>query len=116
VFQNTPRWVANVTATWSADVAGGRLSLTPSLSLRDSYSQFEIPNPLLDQPSFVLVDASAVWESADRRWSLGVHGRNLTDELYKIGGYNFPGALFGDSVIAFYGPPRTVTGTLGFRF
>ncbi len=116
VFQNTPRWVVNTTATWSTDLAGGRFSLTPSLSLRDSYSQFEIPNPLLDQPAFVLVDASAMWESADRRFSLAVHGRNLTDERYRIGGYNFPGALFGNSIIAFYGPPRTISVTAGYRF
>ncbi len=115
VFQNTPEWVAHVSATWGLDVAGGRLSLTPSLALRDRTSQFEIPNADLDQPSFVLVDASAVWESADRRWSVGIHGRNLTDALYKIGGYNFPGALFGNSVVAFYGPPRTVTATVGLR-
>ncbi len=116
VFQNTPAWVVSLSATWGLDVAGGRLSLTPSMSLRDRTSQFEIPNPLLDQPSFVLVDASAVWESGNGRWTLGVHGRNLADELYKIGGYNFPGALFGNSIIAFYGPPRTVTGTVAFRF
>jgi len=116
VFQNTPRWVVNTSVTWSAPLAGGTLSLTPALALRDRYSQFEIPNPLLDQPAFVLLDASANWESADSRFTLAVHGRNLTDERYRIGGYNFPGALFGNSVIGFYGPPRTVTVTAGVRF
>jgi iron complex outermembrane receptor protein len=116
VFQNTPRFVASTSATWTMPLGGGRLSLTPALSLRDSYSQFEIPNSLLDQPAFVLVDASAAWESADSRFTVALHGRNLTDERYRIGGYNFPGALFGDSVIAFYGPPRTVTATVGYRF
>ncbi|MFN3371610.1 MAG: TonB-dependent receptor [Sphingomonadaceae bacterium] len=116
VFQNTPKWVVNTSVTWSAPLAGGTLSLTPALALRDRYSQFEIPNPLLDQPAFVLLDASANWESADSRFTLAVHGRNLTDERYRIGGYNFPGALFGNSVIGFYGPPRTVTVTAGYRF
>jgi iron complex outermembrane receptor protein len=116
VFQNTPRWVANTSLTWTAPLAGGTLALTPSLSLRDRYSQFEIPNPLLDQPAFVLVEASANWTSADDRFTLALHGRNLTDERYRIGGYNFPGALFGNSIIGFYGPPRTVTATVSFRF
>lgn len=116
VFQNTPRWVVNTSVTWSAPLAGGTLSLTPALALRDRYSQFEIPNLLLDQPAFVLLDASANWESADSRFTLAVHGRNLTDERYRIGGYNFPGALFGNSIVGFYGPPRTLTVTAGVRF
>ena len=116
VFQNTPEFVANVSATYSADVAGGRLSLTPALALRSAQSMFEIPTPLLDQQATVLIDASLNWVDASERFSLGVHGRNLTDERYRVGGYNFPGALFGDSVIGYYGPPRTVAVTAGYRF
>ncbi len=116
VFQNTPKWVANVSGTWSIPVGGGSLNLTPALSLRDAYSQFEIPTALLDQPSFILVDASASWTAPGDAFSLSVHGRNLTDERYRIGGYNFPGALFGDSIIGFYGPPRTFTVTAAYRF
>jgi iron complex outermembrane receptor protein len=50
------------------------------------------------------------------RWSLGVHARNLTNKRYRVGGYNFPGAAFGNSLIGYYGPPRTVTGTVEFKF
>ncbi|MGQ5701129.1 TonB-dependent receptor [Sandaracinobacteroides sp. A072] len=116
VFQNTPEFVANVSATWSADLAGGRLSVTPAVALRAEQAMFEIPTPLLDQPATVLVDASVNWVSGDDRFSIGVHGRNLTDERYRVGGYNFPGALFGNSVIGYYGPPRTVAVTAGVRF
>lgn len=116
VFQNTPKFVANVAATWSTDLAGGRLSITPAVALRSEQTMFEIPVPLLDQPATVLVDASANWVSADDRFTLGIHGRNLTDEQYRVGGYNFPGALLGNSVIGFYGPPRTVAVTAGIRF
>ena len=63
-----------------------------------------------------LVDLNATWTSANGNWSLGVAGRNLTDETYRIGGYVFPGALFDDSIVAFYGPPRTYTATLTYRF
>jgi len=116
VFQNTPEFVANVSVTWSADLAGGRLSITPAVALRSEQSMFEIPNALLDQSATVLVDASVNWVSADDRFTLGVHGRNLTDERYRVGGYNFPGALLGNSVIGYYGPPRTVAVTAGIRF
>jgi iron complex outermembrane receptor protein len=40
----------------------------------------------------------------------------LADKRYKIGGYNFPGALFGNSVVGFYGPPRTVSVSAEVKF
>ena len=54
--------------------------------------------------------------SENDRFRLGLHGQNLSDEEYRVGGYNFPGALFGNSVIGFYGPPMTVTGSVEVRF
>jgi len=114
-FQNTPEFVANASATWGIDVGGGRLSLTPAIALRSAQQMFEIAVPLLDQQATVLIDASASWTNADGRFTLGVHGRNLTDERYRVGGYNFPGALFGNSIIGYYGPPRTVAVTAEFK-
>ncbi|MBM3927731.1 MAG: TonB-dependent receptor, partial [Sphingomonadales bacterium] len=116
VFQNTPRWTANAGFTWSADLAGGTLAFTPSVALRSDVSMFEIPTPALDQDGYALVDASLNWTSEGGRYRVGVTGRNLNDARYRVGGYNFPGALFGNSIIGFYGPPRTVTGTVEVRF
>jgi len=116
VFQNTPKYTIAASATWSADVAGGRLSLTPAVSMRSDYSLFEIPSPVLDQDGYFLVDASVNWVSPDQRWSIGVHGRNLLDRQYRVGGYNFQSPAFGNSLIGYYGPPRTVTGTVEFKF
>ena len=66
---------------------------------------FEI-NPLLDQEEL---------QAARRERRLGLGRRpqgrparkNLSDEEYRIGGYNFLGAPFGNIVNTFYGPPRT---------
>ena len=95
---------------------GGRLSVTPAVSLRSDVSMFEIPTPALDQDGYFLVDASANWVAPDERLTVGVNLRNLTDERYRVGGYNFPGALFGNSIIGYYGPPRTATVNIGYRF
>jgi iron complex outermembrane receptor protein len=116
VFQNTPKYSASVSATLTHPVAGGTVALTPALSYRSDYSQFEIPNPLLDQDGYALVDASLVWTSENNELQIGLHGRNLTNESYRIGGYNFPGALYGNSIVGFYGPPRTVTLSAEVRF
>ena len=116
-FQNTPKYTFAVTPTWSRDFGpSGRISITPSLSYRSDYQQFEVPNPLLDENGYTLIDAAIVWTSANDRFQVSAVGRNLTDSRYRIGGYNFPGALFGNSVIAFYGPPQTFTLTGEVRF
>ncbi len=115
-FQNTPEWTANASATWSEDLAGGTIAFTPSVSLRSDVQMFEIATPALDQDGYALVDAALNWTSEGGRYRIGVAGRNLTDARYRVGGYNFPGALTGNSVIGYYGPPRTVTGTFEVRF
>ncbi len=116
VLQNAPKWTGYLGVTWTGELAGGQLAVTPSVSYRDSYSMFEYPNPWLDQDGFALVDLSAVWSSPDDRWTVGVYGRNLTDERYRVGGYTFAGALFNDSHIGYYGPPRTWTVSLQAKF
>lgn len=116
VFQNTPEFVVNANAVWSNPLFGGRLDVIPAIALRSEQAMFEIPTPLLDQPATVIVDAAVNWTSADERYTVGVQGRNLTNELYRVGGYNFPGALLGNSIIGYYGPPRTISVTAGVRF
>lgn len=116
VFQNAPQWSGYLGATWTNPVFGGELAVTPAISYRSSYNQFEFPNALLDEDGYTLVDLTAIWNSPAGNWSLALAGRNLTDETYRIGGYNFPGALFDNTVIAFYGPPRTYTATITFRY
>ena len=115
-FQNTPKWTASVSATASADLFGGTFSFTPAVSMRSDAYMFEIATPALDPDGYFLVDASAGWTSGNDKFKLSLNLRNLTNERYRVGGYNFPGALFGNSIIGFYGPPRTATVSLEYRF
>ena len=116
VLQNAPEWTGYLGLTWIGDVAGGSLAVTPSVSYRGDSSMFEFPNPILDQQAYSLVDLSIVWTDPNDRFTLGVYGKNLTDEEYRVGGYNFPGALFDNSIIGYYGPPQTVTASLKVKF
>jgi iron complex outermembrane receptor protein len=116
VLQNAPKWTGYLGATWRGDMAGGQLAVTPSVSYRDDYSQFEFPNPVLDQEAYSLVDLSIVWTDPTDRYTLGLYGKNLTDEEYRVGAYAFPGALFNNSLIGYYGPPQTVTASLQVKF
>jgi len=130
VFQNTPKWTAsgslNYTRPLSLGSSDGAISLITSLAHRSAASQFETPNPFLDQPGFTLWDASLVWNSEDGKLSVGLHAKNITDKRYIVAGYNFV-AIGGDgsttptlgtegTLTAFYGNPRTVTFTAGYKF
>ncbi|MGE0533091.1 MAG: TonB-dependent receptor [Hyphomonadaceae bacterium] len=115
-FQNTPDLTGSFSLTYRVPVASGELAFTPSVSYRGDSQMFEFANPVLDQQAYTLYNASLTWTSENDRIRLGLHGLNLGDEEYRVGGYNFPTDLFGRSVIGFYGPPRTVTGVVEFRF
>jgi iron complex outermembrane receptor protein len=120
VFQNTPKWTGHANVTFEIPMAlgnaDGSFAVIGSVSYRDKASQFEYPNPLLDQESFSLVDLSIIWEDDDGRWRAGIHGKNLGGEEYKVAGYNFPALGLEGNVTAFYGYPRTITGTVEYRF
>jgi iron complex outermembrane receptor protein len=72
-----------------------------------------VPLLPLVQEAYGTVDAWVGWLSPDARWRVGLAGKNLTDEEYITNGYNIPalGIRTGS-----YGAPRSVVGTLEFRF
>ncbi|MBN8552005.1 MAG: TonB-dependent receptor [Caulobacterales bacterium] len=123
-FQNTPSWTGNLTLTYDQPFAGGDLiRLLGSMSFRSDSSMFETPFPEVDQPGYELYDVGMIWMPANARWRVSLHGRNITDEQYRTGAYTFayvPAApatiVFGDSVIGFYGPPRTFTLSVEYDF
>lgn len=127
VIQNTPEWSTNLRLSYNrpTDLFGesGTLTILGAWSYKSLTHQFEVANQFLDQPGYSLFDASIVWISDDGRYEIGVHGKNLTDKQYKVAGYNFANADGTVSTLglegiasAFYGPPLTVTATVGLRF
>ena len=68
----------------------------------------------LFQGGYWLFDARVEWQSPNRRFSLGLYGQNLSDEVYKTDGQEF--SSIGNIRTAYYGAPRTwfVRGTIRF--
>ncbi|KAF0183575.1 MAG: TonB-dependent receptor [Hyphomonadaceae bacterium] len=118
VFQNTPKWNGNFALNYNHAMGDmGSVAATLSASYRSKFSMFEFVNPSIDQNSNItLVDAGVSWTTSEGHLKVSLSGRNLTDERYKIGGYLFAGATFGNVVNSFYGPPRTFTGSLQVKF
>jgi iron complex outermembrane receptor protein len=121
VFQNTPEW----TSSWRLSYVTpftlvstkGDLTFVNSLSYRSESSQFETRSAYLDQEAFTLWDMSLIFKT-DKGWNIGIHGKNLSDERYKVAGYNFvsvnpttgaftPTLGREGTLTAFYGDPRT---------
>ena len=105
-----------LSASYRTPALGGELVVTPSISYRSDYHLFDLPDPVLDQDAYTLLDVGAVWTSPSGQYEVGVFGRNLTDETYRVGGYSFPGATYNNSISAFYGPPRTWSTQLPARY
>ncbi len=135
VTQNTPELTNRFGFTYNTTVLDEHnLVVTGSASYRDGYNLFNVENsgfaagtsavfpaggPALDPDSYTLFDLSAVLTSASERWSFALHGRNLSDENYRVAAYNFvtPSQLGADGAYsAFYGAPRTVTASVTFRY
>ena len=134
-IQNTPKWTASGTLNYAVPVATGLLDLSTTLSYRSFSQQFELRTPGLDQPGFALWDANLVWTSDDNHWTIGLHGRNLTNKHYIVSGYNFlrqnpdtgdfilngggrPISTLGAEGVltAYYGNPRQVFMSVGLSF
>ncbi len=126
VFQNTPEWTASLRATYDTEFhilqREGRLIWNTLISYRDDTSQFEVRSPL-DQPAYTLVDIGLRWTPDDSRWGFSLNGKNLTDERYKVSGYNFINPASGAPTLgqagvltAYYGDPLTVTFGVDYQF
>ena len=134
-IQNTPKWTLSGTLDYATPIGNGDLSASTTVSYRSKTFQFETPSPFLDQPGYALWDASLVWTSANDRYTIGLHAKNITDKEYRTSGYQFltSNALTGQPIVnaqgnvtpslgregvvtAFYGNPRQVFLSLGLNF
>ena len=115
-FQMTPKWTNNFGMTFKGNIAGGAFSVNPTASYRSDMQMFEFAAPLLDQKAYWLYNLNMNWTAPAGHIRMGVYGKNLSDKHYKTGGYNFPGAALGNSVVSFYGAPRTWTFQLEYKY
>ena len=134
-IQNTPDLTASGSLTYTAPIGDGDLIVNTTLSYRGDSQQFELASPL-DQSGFALWDAGITYELPGGQWTVGLYGKNLTDERYIVAGYNFllqdpdTGALILNpmtdqpiptlgtegTLTAYYGNPRQILFTVGYEF
>jgi iron complex outermembrane receptor protein len=95
-LNNAPEWSGRVWLEWNRGIGASRL-----LSLRaDSIVQstvFYTPfnDTIQQQGSHGLLDVSAEFGPRDRRWSIALFVRNLTDQNYITGSFSSPPPAIG---------------------
>ncbi|MBL4630877.1 MAG: TonB-dependent receptor [Paraglaciecola sp.] len=127
-ISNTPKYTANFATNyvWTSDL--GDFSFNANYYFRDDYTITETANSLITQDGYGLLNMSVSWSSIDGSWYGGLHAKNLTDEEYVVGGYQFvtenaddptgytAGTGGDNTLIGYYGDPLTVSLTVGYRF
>ncbi len=124
---NTPKVNANVGFTYNMTSSYGDFIINGNYYYRTKYDLVELDN-LLTQDEYGLLNLGVNWYSNDGQWTVGLHGKNLTNEEYLVGNYAFiardpnnpgefiPGLGGDNTLIGYYGDPRTVSLTVGYRF
>ena len=124
-LSNTPELTYNFSAAYVLESSVGDFIFNANYYRRDDYLIFETSD-LIQQDAYGMVNVSVSWESVEGDWYASLHGKNLTDEEYIIGGYDFvtrnddgslgPGLGGDTTLIGYYGDPRTIHLTVGYRF
>jgi len=126
VVQNTPEWTGSLRLSYDTPFSilqkDGRLTINQLTSYRGDSSQFEIPSAI-DQEAYTLIDLSLRWKADGSKWGYSLSGKNLTDERYRVSGYNFLNPVSGAPALGlegvltgFYGDPRTFTFGIDYNF
>ena len=115
-FQYAPKWTGSLDATYTADLGGnGTLTSSATVAYRSFTQLYDTPS-VIDQGGYTVLDANIIWTAPSGHYSVSLKGSNLTDERYRTGGYNLNGATYGNSVVGFYGAPRTILSTIAAHF
>jgi iron complex outermembrane receptor protein len=123
---NTPDITGNFSVTYDIETSIGAFVVNGNYYYRGDYALFELDNSLT-QEAYGIVNVGVNWYSNDGDWTAALHFKNITDEEYMVGGYDFTGGqdengtwlpgFGGDTtLIAYYGDPSTVSLTVGYSF
>lgn len=121
---NAPRWTVSADAAYAWYLDSGSLVARAGYDWR-SFTKVAATEPsVTDQPAYGLLNAHLAFTTANGFWRFSIDGRNLTNKLYRVAGYEFgpppigPANSFigGISQIGFYAAPRTYSATVSYHY
>lgn len=113
---NSPELYFSVIATYDIHMDnGGVVTLQADTNYQDDRFFSSENVPTLSQEGYWLTGARVSYTSPDGNWDISAWGKNLADEEYVIGGFNFTG-LAGGMYPLRVGPRQSWGITAGYRF
>jgi iron complex outermembrane receptor protein len=119
----SPKWTVRYGAQyeWNLGQVGyltvggqARYRAEQALAVDNTFSNSRTRISGLFQPDYWLFDARIVWQDESRRYSAGLYGQNLSDEVYKTDGQEF--SSVGSIRTVYYGAPQTYTLRLAVKY
>ena len=110
----SPKWTTRLGAQYVFDLDGGanvtvggaaRYRSRMALAVDNTLTNSAVELPGMFQDDYWLYDARVVWNDSSDRYSLGLYGQNLSDEVYRTDAQEF--SSIGNIRTAYYGAPRT---------
>ena len=118
----SPQVTARIGASYEWEVTGGFLTLgfqaryrsQMALSVDNAVPATRAHYPGLWQDDYWVEDVQLIWENSNRRYSVGLYGKNISGTVYKNDAQNF--LTVGGIITAYYGDPATVNLTVRYRY
>lgn len=110
----SPKWTLRMGGQYewllqggSALVIGGSAKYRSEMALAvdNTLANSDVKLASMYQDSYWLYDARVVWSDSSDRYSIGLYGQNLSDEVYKTDAQEF--SSIGNIRTAYFGAPRT---------
>lgn len=111
---NSPKWTFTGDAAYTTALNSDlKLNLSVNANYRSSQFLQASNSPVSRISSYWLVGAQMGVAATDDRWAVSVWAKNLTKSVYKTYLNDLPGLGI---VLASYGPPRVIGGTLSVKY
>ena len=113
-FTNAPQWTAGASAMLDWPLrGGGHVSARLDVHYQSkTYPTADLSEALV-QTGYSLWNATLAWHSTDDTWRVALSTQNLSDKAYTTTGFDLP---FYDSLIRYYGAPRTTALSVTWSF
>ncbi len=110
-----PKLSSNFTVQYTRPLGSGSLVALGEWNWHSRVYFSEFNTDQISQRGVSTFDATLRYDFGDSRWSVGLYGRNLSDELIKTRAW-ITGAGFGSMVLSQLAAPRTYGGLISYKF
>jgi iron complex outermembrane receptor protein len=108
-MSRAPRFSGNISARYTTEVAGGKLSLSTDLYYTSKF--YFDTSQQFPQTAYATLGLGAEWTDPSGHFSFAVRGDNVTDKRYRT---QFDPSPLGEGGAWNY--PATVTGTIRMKY